>query len=115
MFAKEWLPWVIEVEQPASADSLDILVKTSDDDSVLAMYVINYGIQSQERDLNIKNFSADKNVKVTQLGPHPFTARNSGENPNLITPVVNTKKIGKKKFNHEFPGHSFTVIRLQKK
>ena len=115
MFTKEWLPWVIDAGQQAPADSLDVLVKASDDDNIIAMYVVNYGIQSQEREINIENFSPGRHVTVTQLGPHPLNARNSGENPDLIMPVVYSKETGKKGFNHEFPGHSFTVIRLEQK
>jgi alpha-N-arabinofuranosidase len=115
MFTKEWLPWVLDVKAQAPADSLDVLVKTSDDGKVMSMYVVNFGLQTRERTVNITGFSALSNATVTQLGPYPLTARNSGKNPDLITPVVVTKKIGKSGFTHQFPGHSFIVIRIERK
>jgi alpha-L-arabinofuranosidase len=115
MFTKEWLPWVLDVKEQSPTDSLDVLVKSSDDGQVISMYVVNYGLQLKERSVQIKGFSAAGNAIFTQLGPHPFSARNSGENPDLITPVVVTKKIGKHGFTHQFPGHSFTMIRMAAK
>jgi len=115
MFTREWLPWVIETEQPEKTDSLDILTKTSENEKVISMYVVNYGTQSKSKTIDMKGFTPSKTATVTQLGPHPFNARNSGKNPDLIEPLVETVKIGRNQFTHEFPGHTFTVIRLERK
>lgn len=114
MYTKEWLPWVLDVELPPPADSLDILVKTNNDD-VISLYVVNFGMQPQARDFNITGFRSSKEAEVTKLGPHPLDARNSGENPDLISPVTQSLKTAGNKFSYEFPGHSFTQIRLKRK
>lgn len=115
MFTKEWLPWVLDVGVQAPADSLDVLVKASDDDNVISMYVVNFGNQPKTRDVNITGFKSAKEATITKLGPHPLSARNSGENPDLISPVTGTLKVSGNKFTYEFPGHSFTQIRLERK
>jgi hypothetical protein len=112
MFTEEWLPWVIDIEAPS--DSLDILVKASEEGDIVSLYVVNYGIESQSKNFNLPGFNPRKEATVTQLGPHSLISRNSGDNPDLISPVITTKKV-RRKFNHEFPGHSFTVIRLKNK
>lgn len=113
MYTKEWLPQVLDVKEQLPADSLDILVKSSDDAKIVSLYVVNYGLKPQTRNFKIAGFKPSTDAKVTQLGPFPLAARNSGENPDLISPVVGTKKIGSGGFTHEFPGHSFIVIRLE--
>jgi alpha-L-arabinofuranosidase len=76
---------------------------------------VNYGLQSKERPVKLAGFVPQSEAKVTKLGPYPLTARNSGENPDLITPSVETKKIASRGFTFEFPGHSFIVIRMERK
>jgi alpha-L-arabinofuranosidase len=93
---------------------LDILVKASEEGDIVSLYVVNYGIESQSKNFNLPGFNPIKEATVTQLGPHSLISRNSGDNPDLISPVITTKKV-RRKFNHEFPGHSFTVIRLKNK
>lgn len=113
MFTKEWLPWVLDVKQLAPADSLDVLVKESEDGKVVSMYVSNYGSQAKEQVFNLAGFAPKSDAALTQIGPHPATARNSGENTTLIVPVVSTLKIGNRGFTHQFPGNSFSVIRME--
>jgi alpha-L-arabinofuranosidase len=115
MYTKEWLPWVLDVKEEETIDSLDVLVKESDDGKVVSMYVVNYGLQPKTREINLSNFIPNMDALVTQLGPYPLTARNSGENPNYITPKNEPKKIWGSQFKHQFPGHSFTVIRMERK
>ncbi|HLN20369.1 MAG TPA: alpha-L-arabinofuranosidase C-terminal domain-containing protein [Bacteroidales bacterium] len=116
MFTKEWLPWVLDTKQEDPADSLDVLAKTNDDGSVISLYVVNYGTASHEREIKIDNFNPESEIKYFQLGPHVKTARNSGENHDLISPVTYTKNIGKNNyFSIEFPAYSFVVIRMDKK
>ncbi len=114
MYTKEWLPWVLNIKEEAPVDSLDVLAKTNDDQKVVSVYVVNYGLQPQTREIKIAGFNPGPEATFTQLGPFPFSARNSGENPDLISPVVSTKETGKQ-FTYEFPGHSFIVIRMQQK
>ncbi|HLN20364.1 MAG TPA: hypothetical protein VK213_04700 [Bacteroidales bacterium] len=113
MFTKEWLPWVLDTRDEAPADSLDILVKESEDGKVLSLYVVNYGIQARTRSFSMVNFNAKTDAVVTQLGPYPLTARNTGDNPDYIVPRSQPKKIWDSAFRHNFPGHSFTVVRLE--
>jgi alpha-N-arabinofuranosidase len=115
MFTKEWLPDVLDVKEEAPADSLDVLVKASGDKRVVSLYVTNYGLQPQTREIKIAGFIPKKDATVSQLGPFPFTARNSVNNPDLIKPVVQSIKIGKNGFEYQFPGHSFIVIRMESK
>jgi alpha-N-arabinofuranosidase len=115
MFTKEWLPWVLDVKDQTPTDSLDVLVKASDNGQVISLYVVNYSQGSLAKDVNLVGFQPKTETLVTQLGPYPFTARNSGENPNLITPKSEMMKIEGSNFNHMFPGHSFTVIRIERK
>jgi alpha-N-arabinofuranosidase len=112
MFTKEWLPWVLDIKEEAPIDSLDVLAKASDDGKVVSIYVVNYGLKSQTREFKLAGFDPQEDATITKLGPYPFSARNSGENPDLISPVVEMKKTGKQ-FSYEFPGHSFIVIRFQ--
>lgn len=63
------------------------------------MYVVNYDTQLRSRDLFFNIFVPEENVFVTQPGPHIETARISEENPDLISPVVENKKICKKNLN----------------
>jgi alpha-L-arabinofuranosidase len=79
------------------------------------MYVVNYGLQSQTRDIKFTGFVPKSESKVTKLGPYPFTARNSGENPDLIKPVIEAMKTEGPGFTYQFPGHSFIVIRMEQK
>jgi len=72
-----------DVEQEDPADSLDVLVKTSDDNKIISMYLVNYGTQSRNHDMFFNNFIPEEDVTVTQLGPHIKTARNSDENPDM--------------------------------
>ncbi len=95
MFTKEWLPWVLDVAQPAPDDSLDVLVKSGADDKVVSLYVVNYGTSSKSRTVNITGFRPAAEAKVIRLGPHPLTARNSGENPDLIHPVNESLYFGR--------------------
>jgi alpha-N-arabinofuranosidase len=115
MYTQEWLPWVLDVKEEAPADSLDVLVKESEDGGVLSLYVVNFGKGSKSRTINISKFRPAAEAKVTTLGPYPFTARNSGENPDLIHPVTEVLNISGKSFAYDFQGHSFTVIRLVSK
>jgi alpha-N-arabinofuranosidase len=115
MYTKEWLPLVLDVKEQAPIDSLDVLVKTSEDGLVMSMYVVNYGLQSQERTFRLKGFVPKSETKVSQLGPFPYSARNSGENPELIKPVDSTTKVTRSGFTYQFSGHTFTVIRLERK
>lgn len=115
MFTKEWLPWVLDVEEELPIDSLDVLVKISEDHSIISMYVVNFGMQAKKREIKIQSFMPESDATVKRLGPYSFTARNSGENPDFITPVVETMKIRKNGFTFKFPGHSFTVIRMERK
>jgi alpha-L-arabinofuranosidase len=115
MFTKEWLPIVLDVKEESPIDSLDVLAKTSEDGKITSVYVVNYGLQTQERSVKLAGFVPQSEARVTQLGPFPFAARNSGENPDLITPVVSSNKIGRHGFTYQFPGHSFIVIRLEQK
>jgi alpha-L-arabinofuranosidase len=115
MYTKEWLPWVIDTENPPAADSLDILTKTSEDGKILSIYVVNYGLKFQERNFKMINFKPNKEATVSKLGPYPFSARNSGENPELITPKTEQMKISGSEFKYIFPEHSFTIIRLERK
>jgi len=115
MFTKEWLPCVLDVKEELPIDSLDVLVKTSEDNTIISMYVVNFGMQAKVREIKIKGFVPELNATVTQLGPYLFTAQNSGENPDFIIPVVETMKVGKNGFTYKFPGHSFIVIRMVRK
>ena len=115
MFTKEWLPLVLDVKQEDPTDSIDVLVKMSEDKKVMGMYVVNYGMKPQTRSLEIAGFVPADKATVTQLGPYALTDRNSEENPNFISPVTTTEKKGKAGFQHQFPGYSFTLIRLTSK
>jgi len=72
-----------DVEQEDPADSLDVLVKTSDDNKIISMYLVNYCTQLRNHDMFFNNFIPEEDVTVTQLGPHIKTARNSDENPDM--------------------------------
>ena len=115
MYTKEWLPLVLDVKQEDATDSIDVLVKMSKDKKVLGMYVVNFGSAPQTRNLEIAGFVPVGQATVTQLGPYALTDRNSEENPNFISPVTTIVKAGKTGFKHQFPGHSFTLIRLTSK
>jgi len=112
MFTREWLPWVVETQVPFSPDSLDFLAKKSDDGKVLSLYVVNFGIKNLERNIKVKGFKQAGQATVTSLGPYPLNTRNSGKNPELISPVIRDLKIKSKSFGYEFPGNTFTVIRF---
>jgi hypothetical protein len=113
MFTKEWLPWVLDVKEQAPIDSLDLLVKESEDGKIVSMYVVNYGSQSKERDFVLPGFVPKSDATISQLGPYPMDSRNSSENPELIKPEVKTLKIKNHKLTHHFKGNSFTVIRME--
>jgi len=113
MISNEWLPQVIDVIQPSVTDSLDLLVKSSDDGKVISAYVVNYGLQTQEKNFSVTGFTPKSDAKVTRLGPYPLKARNSGENPDLIKPAEESLKIQRGGFKYQFPGHSFVVIRME--
>jgi alpha-L-arabinofuranosidase len=115
MFTNEWLPWVIDVQNQEPKDSLDILVKQSEDSKIMSLYVVNYCPATRSKRFKPVDFVPVNEATVTQLGPYPLTARNSGENPYLITPKVEKMKVSKSGFVREFPGYSFTVIRLERK
>ena len=115
MFTKEWLPLVLDVKQEDPTDSIDVLVKMSEDKKVMGMYIVNYGMKPQTRNLEIAGFVPADQATVTQLGPYALTDRNSEENPNFISPVTTTVKKGKAGFQHQFPRYSFTVVRLTAK
>jgi alpha-L-arabinofuranosidase len=115
MYTKEWLPVVLNVKEEAPSDSLDVLAKTSEDGKIVSLYVVNYGIQSQTRDIKVSGFVPKYESKVTKLGPYSYSARNSGENPDFIKPVVETMKTEGLGFTYQFPGHSFIVIRMEQK
>lgn len=111
MYTKEWLPTVLDLEDDAT-DTFDVLVKMSGDKKVMAMYVVNYGTESQTRNLEIAGFVPADQASVTQLGPYPLESRNSVDNPDFIKPVTTNQKIQGNGLQHEFPGNSFTVIRF---
>jgi alpha-N-arabinofuranosidase len=111
MYTKEWLPMVLDLEDDAT-DTFDVLVKMSEDKKVMAMYVVNYGADSQTRNLEIAGFVPADQASVTQLGPYPLESRNSVDNPDFIKPVTTNQKIQGNGLKHEFPGNSFTVIRF---
>ena len=115
MYTQEWLPTVLDIKQEDPSDSIDVLVKMSEDKKVVGMYVVNYGSKAQTRSLDVAGFFPADQAAVTQLGPYALTARNSEENPDFITPVTTTEKKGNSCFQHQFPGHSFTLIRMTSK
>jgi alpha-N-arabinofuranosidase len=114
MYTKEWLPVVLDTNEEPNG-TFDVLVKMSENKKVMAMYVVNYGAESQTRNLEIAGFVPADQATVTQLGPYPLESRNSAENPNFIKPVTTNQKIGGNGLKHEFPGNSFTVIRFKAK
>ncbi len=115
MFTKEWLPWVIDVQNQQPADSLDILVKASNDEKEMTLYIVNYCSTIRSKGFKLVDFAPANEATVTQLGPYPLSARNSRENPYLIGPKVEKMKISRSGFIHKFPGYSFTTIRLERK
>lgn len=112
MYTKEWLPLVLNVDEEEQSDSLDVLVKMSENNKVIGLYVVNYGKTAQTRTLEISGFTPATQATVTQLGSYPLEARNSVEKPDFIKPVTTKVKIIKGGTKHIFPANSFTLIRL---
>jgi len=103
MYTQEWLPFALNIQEETPSASLDVLVKMSEDQKIMGMYVVNSGPKSQTRTLELSGFVPEEQASVTQLGPYPLDSRNSRENTDFISPVTTKVKIGENGFQHQFP------------
>ena len=74
----------------------DVAVKASDDNERISMYMVNYGSQLKAV-IFFNNFVPEEDITVAHQGSHNVTARNSDENPDMISSVVKNEKICRKR------------------
>ncbi len=115
MFARNYLPLVVDCTVHEPTGKLDATAKRSADGKTLVLQVVNIGDRPIMTALQINGFRSGKLVaQVTEL-TGPLDAINSAAQPKAIVPRQTEWKYVPKegRARYTFPAYSFTILRWE--
>ncbi|MGI8906238.1 MAG: family 16 glycoside hydrolase [Candidatus Sumerlaeaceae bacterium] len=112
--AQNYLPLRVAAEVSSPNDELDVTATRSEDGGTLVLKVVNIGHGSHRATIATRRFAPDVSADMWIMAGD-LTDRNTPEAPDHVRwkqlPVVG---IGEE-FEHEFPAHSYTILRMKRK
>jgi len=100
-------------DELASAPNRFFALAGKDPKGDLVIKAINAGAESINATVNVAGGTRiSPEARMTVLKSDHSSDNNSLENPTKVLPVTTTIDVGGSSFSHEFPAHSFTILRL---
>jgi alpha-L-arabinofuranosidase len=115
MITRNWEPNLVNTSVDGPAGALDVTAKKSDDERVLTLQVVNVKESDVSANINLVGFVPSKRTARIEEIKGDLGLANTPEHP---TEIVSSTRRWKCSFAngavwYTFPGHSFTVIRLE--
>ena len=112
MVSGNYQPCLVATEVKNSA--LDVSGTCSEDKKTLVLNVVNLSPQPVSASVNLPGFLPSRPTAGVQTLAGSLDARNTADNPSVITPVLTEWQHGIKEgaTSYVFPANSFTVIRF---
>jgi alpha-L-arabinofuranosidase len=115
MVARHYLPRCVAADVRSPGDALDVTAKVGDDGKVLQLQVVNLDQRPLKADIDLGGFSPPGlDVRIIELAGR-LDDDNTPEQPERIRPKEHRRPHGLNggRFEHTFPGYSFTILRLE--
>lgn len=112
MLSERFLPYCVDAHV-SGAPALDVTAKTDETGSVLQIQVVNNGPGPQACDIDLGGFRRQsRQVEWTTLTGER-DARNTADAPDRVVPTAGVERLPRESLAWEFPGYSFTILRLR--
>jgi hypothetical protein len=113
-FSGNDLPMCIKTEVRSPGDVLDATAKRSEDGKRLQIQVVNTGPRAIEAGITIAGFTPSRPIAAVVELSGPRDAVNTAAEPTRVLPRTREWRHGLAEgARYTFPGHSFTVLRLE--